>query len=294
MHVINEDLIPLLCLRVLLVLLYQEEENDPDPGESATFKKRQVTINDIAKKNAKGVLMTRPVLATVDWDQEKRKLKDMIQYSTEKNILKCRGSQDAQDIKHYKTFCEYVLVGMRGINHFRDCCPHMKICDIYSVEDEAFAALLLENNASDLLKIQRDKKRIGPKNANTKFTKNKQGDRGTSGWKNTAVKKLMENIKVVKAQRLTRESVLLDEGLFEDYCGLMGLKVVDDEDHGDDESGDDNNEEEDNRVFYQIYDDSGDNGGNYGIRSLTTNMSVTMPRIPELGNDIIIGQHESI
>lgn len=246
-------------------MLYKDEE---DKNE------RKVTIRDVAKKSAKGVLMTNKAYDEINWNNERRNVKEMIEFSTRRrNILECRGSTDPLDIKHYKTFCEYVLVGMHGTRHFRDLCTIFKITEICSVSDEAFASLLLENNAEDLLKIYETKERIGPKMSNTKFTKNRQGREGTSGWTNSAVKKMIENIKIVKVQRATERSKLLDEELREYFCELYGYEMNKNEDSDEEEDYNRVQQEEDHTVYYCSYERS-NNVGDYGVRGLmnTNNM----------------------
>lgn len=99
---------------------------------------------------------------------------------TYRSILDCRGNKCLT--QHFETFCNYVLIHFCSVQEFRKVCSDKMISDIYTKSDEALAALLLENNADDLLCALRSIKKIPRCDARPKFTR--CGDRGTKyqGW----------------------------------------------------------------------------------------------------------------
>ena len=97
-----------------------------------------------------------------------------------RSILECRGNESLT--QHFETFCNYVLIHFCSVQEFRKVCSNKMVSDIYTKSDEVLGALLLENNADDLLRALRSHKKIQRCDSRPKFTR--CGDRGTKyqGW----------------------------------------------------------------------------------------------------------------
>ena len=105
--------------------------------------------------------------------------------------------------------------------------------EIFSVSDEAFAMLLLENNTM--------------KESKPKYTKDSNLNEKFKGWSRKGLKRYDELVKIVTNQRRATISLELEEELKNKYAGICGkMTELDREIDETDEESEDGN--------YEVYD----------------------------------------
>tara|TARA_B100000768_G_C10967018_1_gene244145 strand:+ start:73 stop:522 length:450 start_codon:yes stop_codon:yes gene_type:complete len=115
------------------------------------------------------------------------------------------------------------------------------ISDIFTESDEAFAMLLLENNAKDYKQMVVLDRKLTRKEAMPKYTKDPNLTEKFKGWSKNGIKRYNDLIKVVKRNRLTTHSKEMEVELKGDYaklCGKDGRRNGEGELSGDDLSDD--------------------------------------------------------
>jgi hypothetical protein len=108
--------------------------------------------------------------------------------------------------KLFKTFVEYCLVYFVGSHTWRWQAYIRNVLDIFSVSDEAFAMLLIENNAKDLEYVHNNQvEKVKRKDSRPKYTKvsSYNGEVKFQGWHQNGVRRYNELVKQVKENRLS-------------------------------------------------------------------------------------------
>ena len=144
--------------------------------------------------------------------------------------------------KLFETFVDYCLVHFVGSHVWRWQAYVKSVSDIFSVSDEAFAMLLIENNAKDFEYIYDEQiEKVKRKDSKPKYTKVSayNADVKFQGWHQKGVRRYNELVKQVKKNRLSNRSINREAKIQENYkmiCGKMETGQ-DSDDNGDFGSG---------------------------------------------------------
>ena len=141
----------------------------------------------------------------------------------------------------FLTFVNICLVHFCSSMKWRYHAYNSVISDIFTESDEAFAMLLLENNAKDYKQMVVLDRKLTRKEAMPKYTKDPNMTEKFKGWSKNGIKRYNDLIKVVKRNRLTTHSKEMEVELKGDYaklCGKDGRRNGEGELSGDDLSDD--------------------------------------------------------
>jgi len=128
-------------------------------------------------------------------------------------------------VEHKEVFLTFVticLVHSCSSMKWRYHAYNSVISDIFTESDEAFAMLLLENNAKDYKQMVVLKRKLTRKEAMPKYTKDSNMTEKFKGWSKKGIKRYNDLIKVVKRNRLTTHSKNMEVELKGDYAKLCG------------------------------------------------------------------------
>ena len=152
------------------------------------------------------------------------------------------------NIELFETFINYCLIHFTTSMNWRYKACESLISDIFTESDEALCILLIENNASDYGKMQREQRKIGRKESKPKYTKVDSIQKRFKGWSKKAIKRFNLIVKDIKKYRDTSTSRDMECELRLRYRRLSGLQ--DDNDDKDDSNTDSEESDSDSLDAY--------------------------------------------
>ena len=96
------------------------------------------------------------------------------------------------------------------------------ISEIFSVSDEAFAMLLLENNYEDYKIVYNLSRKVTRKESKPKYTNDANLNENFKGWSRKGLKRYDELVRIVTFQRRATIILELEEELKNKYAGICG------------------------------------------------------------------------
>ena len=152
-----------------------------------------------------------------------------------------------ENSKLFETFVNYCLVHFVGSLTWRWQAYIRNVSDIFSVSDEAFAMLLIENNAKDLEYVyDKQVEKVKRKDSRPKYTKvsSYNDEVKFQGWHQMGVRRYNELVKQVKDNRLSNISKDREARIRENYKAICG--IMDGGENSDDNSDFESDEEDGN------------------------------------------------
>lgn len=145
----------------------------------------------------------------------------------------------------FRTFVDLCLITLSSASAWRYKSYSNVLSDIFTASDEAFAMLMLENNAGDLRYVYDNQKLLSRKNSKPKYTKVQDNSRESfCGWHKNGILRYNELYDKVTTHRkrqtcMSRELALRDEyakvcGKFEDNINNVRNVNNDSEDEDND------------------------------------------------------------
>jgi hypothetical protein len=147
--------------------------------------------------------------------------------------------------KLFETFVEYCLVHFVGSHTWRWQAYIRNVSEIFSVSDEAFAMLLIENNAKDLEYVYENQvETVKRKDSRPKYTKvsSYNGEVKFQGWHQNGVRRYNELVLKVKENQKSAVSKDREVRIQENYKAICGKM---DGNENSDDNGDFGSDDED-------------------------------------------------
>ena len=120
------------------------------------------------------------------------------------------------------TFVNICFVHFCSSMKWRYAAYNTLLSDIFTESDEAFAMLLLENNATDYKQMVLLDKKLTRKEARPKYTKDPNMTEKFKGWSKSGIKRYNNLVKVVKKNRKCSHSNAMEVELKKEYAKLCG------------------------------------------------------------------------
>ena len=142
------------------------------------------------------------------------------QAATCEGLVNMRVNSDQS--KLFDTFVNYCLVNFTTSLNWRYKSYNTNISDIFTKSDESLCMLILENNATDFLKVYTTGSIVTRKEYKTKYTKSKgNGNAKFKGWNRNGIKRFNFLVKNVKKNRSLVQSHELEIKLKQKYEGIF-------------------------------------------------------------------------
>ena len=122
----------------------------------------------------------------------------------------------------FLTFVNICLVHFCSSMKWRYHAYNSVISDIFTESDEAFAMLLLENNAKDYKQMVVLKRKLTRKEAMPKYTKDLNMNEKFKGWSTSGIKRYNNLVKIVKRNRKCSHSNTMEMECKNEYAKLCG------------------------------------------------------------------------
>ena len=181
---------------------------------------------------------------TDNHDTVKEDIYQLIQQAaTCEGLVNMRVNPDQS--KLFDTFVNYCLVNFTTSLNWRYKSYNTNISDIFTESDESLCMLILENNATDFLKVYTTGSIVARKESKTKYTKSKGNVNAKfKGWNRNGIKRFNFLIRNVKKNRSLAQSHELEIKLKEKYEGIckdsnQGNTSLNDSEHEDVSSDED-------------------------------------------------------
>ena len=157
--------------------------------------------------------------------------------------------EDIGNLDLLQTFINYCLFHFCTSMNWRYKAYSTLISDIFTDSDEALCMLLIENNASDYVKVMNNKTKISRKFAQPKYTKMDNTSKKFKGWNRKGIQRFNVLVRAVKVSRESSCSKEMEIELKSRYQKISGRNInngnYDSNDSESDDSGDDNMQEYD-------------------------------------------------
>ena len=114
------------------------------------------------------------------------------------------------------------LVYFWSLMNWRYKAYNSHISEIFSVSDEAFAMLLLENNYEDYKMVYNLSRKVTRKESKPKYTKDSNLNEKFKGWSQKGLKRYDKLVRIVTNQRRATISLELEEELKNKYASICG------------------------------------------------------------------------
>ena len=121
----------------------------------------------------------------------------------------------------FATFVNLCMVHFCSSMNWRYKAYNSHISEIFSVSDEAFAMLLLENNYEDYKMVYNLSRKVTRKESKPKYTKDSNLNEKFKGWSRKGLKRYDELVRIVTNQRRATISLELEEELKKQICQYM-------------------------------------------------------------------------
>ena len=150
-----------------------------------------------------------------------KKMKTLIELAASNGGLEnIRKNEEQKEV--FLTFVNTCLVHFCSSMTLRYAAYNTVISDIFTESDEAFAMLLLENNAKDYNQMVIQKRKFKRSEANPKYTKDPNDKEKFKGWSKDGIKRYNYLVKVVKRNRKLTHSKEMEVELKDKYAKLCG------------------------------------------------------------------------
>ena len=124
--------------------------------------------------------------------------------------------------KLFDTFVNYCLVNFTTSLNWRYKSYNTNLSDIFTESDESLCMLILENNATDFLKVYTTGSIVTRKESKTKYTKSKGNVNAKfKGWNRNGIKRFNLLVQSVKKNRSLEKSKELEMKLKQKYEGIF-------------------------------------------------------------------------
>ena len=157
---------------------------------------------------------------------------------SDEGLLSLRTNEDYYD--EFETFVNFCLVHFVTSMDWRYTACNNVISEIFSVTDEAFCILLLENNLFDYRKAAEEKRKIARKESKPRYTQDGISMSNIKGWDRKGIRRFNKIVLAVHRNRLTETSKEMELQLKDHYMDICGKKKspndAEDDDSDDDES----------------------------------------------------------
>ena len=151
--------------------------------------------------------------------------------------------EDIGNLDLLQTFINYCLFHFCTSMNWRYKAYSTLISDIFTDSDEALCMLLIENNASDYVKVMNNKTKISRKFAQPKYTKMDNTSKKFKGWNRKGIQRFNVLVRAVKVSRESSCSKEMEIELKSRYQKISGRNInndnYDSNDSESDDSGDD-------------------------------------------------------
>ena len=158
---------------------------------------------------------------TDDHDIVKEDVYQLIQQAaTCEGLVNMRVNLDQS--KLFDTFVNYCLVNFTTSLNWRYKSYNTNLSDIFSESDESLCMLILENNATDFLKVYTTGSIVTRKDSKPKYTKSKGNlNAKFKGWNRNGIKRFNLLVRSVKKNRSLAYSHELEMKLKQKYEGIF-------------------------------------------------------------------------
>ena len=151
--------------------------------------------------------------------------------------------EDIGNLDLLQTFINYCLFHFCTSMNWRYKAYSTLISDIFTDSDEALCMLLIENNASDYVKVMNNKTKISRNFAQPKYTKMDNTSKKFKGWNRKGIQRFNVLVRAVKVSRESSCSKEMEIELKSRYQKISGRNINNDNydpnDSESDDSGDD-------------------------------------------------------
>ena len=151
--------------------------------------------------------------------------------------------EDLGNLDLLQTFINYCLFHFCTSMNWRYKAYSTLISDIFIDSDEVLCMLLIENNASDYVKVMNNKTKISRKFAQPKYTKMDNTSKKFKGWNRKGIQQFNVLVRAVKLSRESSCSKEMEIELKSRYQKISGRNInndnYDSNDSESDDSGDD-------------------------------------------------------
>ena len=128
----------------------------------------------------------------------------------------------SEQSKLFDTFVNYCLVNFTTSLNWRYKSYNTNLSDIFSESDESLCMLILENNATDFLKVYTTGSIVTRKESKTKYTKSRGNPNAKfKGWNRSGIKRFNLLVRSVKKNRSLAQSHELEITLKQKYEGIF-------------------------------------------------------------------------
>jgi len=149
------------------------------------------------------------------------KMKALIELASNEEGLE-NMRRDAEQKEVFLTFVNTCLVHFCSSMTWRYAAYNTVISEIFTASDEAFAMLLLENNANDYKKMVVLNKKLSRKEAKPKYTKDPNNTDKFKGWSKYGIRRYNYLVKVVQMNRKLTHSIEMEVKLKDGYAKICG------------------------------------------------------------------------
>ena len=174
-------------------------------------------------------------------------------------------TEDIGNLDLLQTFINYCLFHFCTSMNWRYKAYSTLISDIFTDSDEALCMLLIENNASDYVKVMNNKTKISRKFAQPKYTKMDNTSKKFKGWNRKGIQRFNVLVRAVKLSRESSCSKEMEIELKSRYQKISGRNINNDNYDSNESESDDSGDDD-----MQAYD------GFAGVIQTRSSTSVTL------------------
>ena len=161
---------------------------------------------------------------------------------SDEGLLSLRTNKDLYD--EFETFVNFCLVHLVTSMDWRYNACNNVISDIFTVTDEAFCILLLENNLVDYQKAAEKKRKISRKESQPRYTQGGISMSNIKGWDRKGIKRFNKLVQGIQRNRSTETSKEMEMQLKDHYMDMCGKKNSPSGAEGDDSDDNESDPEE--------------------------------------------------
>ena len=161
---------------------------------------------------------------------------------SDEGFLALRTNKDLYD--EFETFVNFCLVHFVTSMDWRYNACNNVVSEIFSVTDEAFCILLLENNLLDYQKAAEEKRKISRKESQPRYTQGGISMSNIKGWDRKGIRRFNKLVMAVHKNRMTETSKEMELQLKDHYMDICGKKKSQTDAEDDDSDDDESDEEE--------------------------------------------------
>ena len=152
--------------------------------------------------------------------------------------------EDIGNLDLLQTFINYCLFHFCTSMNWRYKAYSTLISDIFTDSDEALCMLLIENNASDYVKVMNNKTKISRKFAQPKYTKMDNTSKKFKGWNRKGIQRFNVLVRAVKLSRESSCSKEMEMELKSRYQKISGRNINNDNYDSNDSESDDSDDDD--------------------------------------------------